>query len=121
MSRISKLFRSTTTRPATARKARLGVQALEAREVPSATLTNEVLKVAGTNGNDTIEILSPQPGQTIVRVNGAEQFSGSDTITKITIDSRGGGDQVFIRGIQQGVTDGAFVSNAEFVTVGEKD
>ena len=55
MSRISKLFRSSTARSLPARKARLGIESLEGRDVPSAVLSNEVLTVTGTLGNDTIE------------------------------------------------------------------
>ena len=118
MSRFNKIFRSSTTRSLPARKARLSIEALEARDVPSASLINEVLTVRGTTGIDKIELISPQSNQTIVKVNGVEQFNGFDTITKIKVDGRAGTDTVLIRGIQSGVVDGVDIKNSEIVAIG---
>jgi hypothetical protein len=115
------------SRPAAARKhrARLGVTALEGREVPSAVLANNVLTVTGDDGNmvrnDTIEISSPVDGTMVVRVNGQQQFSGSNAITQVVIDGRGGMDNVRIFGVQSGITDGVVVRGSEVIALGEQN
>lgn len=122
MRRLINWFPKSTSRPARKHRARLSVSKLEAREMMDAGLVNGVLTVTGDDGdvsrNDIIEILSPVDGQMIVRVNGAEQFSGSNAISKIIIDGENGSDQVRIRGIQSGITDGVEVLRSETVTLG---
>src|SRR5438270_631185 len=98
--------------------ARLGIEALEAREVPSTTLTGGVLTVRGTPGHDTIVLQSPTPNQTLVRVNGLLEFNQSAAINRIEIDGQGDEDWVVIRGVPAGVTDGVRVVNGELVDLG---
>jgi hypothetical protein len=101
------------------RRARLGVEALEAREVPSTTLTGGVLTVRGTAGPDTIVLQSPTPGQTLVRVNGLLEFNQSVAINRIEIDGLADSDWVQIRGVRAGVTNGVRVINGELVDLGD--
>ncbi|HEX3151661.1 MAG TPA: hypothetical protein VHR66_26555, partial [Gemmataceae bacterium] len=121
MSRISRLFRSTSTRPQSAHKARFGIVALEGRDVPSTLFSNGVLSVAGTTGNDSIEIFSAQANQTRVVVNGHVDFDGAVAISQIKINGREGLDNVNVHGIQAGVTDGVHVINVETVNVADQD
>ena len=101
------------------RRARLGVESLEAREVPSTTLTGGVLTVRGTAGHDTIVLQSPTPNQTMVRVNGLLEFNQSVAINRIEIDGQGDSDWVQVRGVRAGVTDGVRVVNGELVDLGD--
>jgi hypothetical protein len=103
----------------TARRTKLGVEALEAREVPSTTLTGGVLTVRGTAGPDTILIQSPTPQRTIVRVNGVLEFDQSVPISRVEIDGQAGSDRVRVGGIQAGVANGARVINGELVDLGD--
>src|SRR5262245_8277961 len=124
MRRLINWLPNRTSRPARKHRARLGVTTLEAREVPSAVLANGVLTVTGDDGNvvrnDTIEISSPVDGSMVVRVNGREQFSGSNAITGVVIDGRGGMDQVRINGVQSGIVNGVSVQGSEVIALGKQ-
>jgi hypothetical protein len=125
MRRLTNWLNPSKTRSANARKhrARLALSPLESREVMSAVLSNGVLTVTGDDPGigdaDTIEILSPTAGQMVVRVNGQQQFSGSNAISRVEIDGRAGVDTVFIRGVQSGIADGVRVRNTEIVNFGD--
>ena len=97
MSGLSKLFRKSATRP-TARRARLGVEAMGDRVVPSVTFTenpgeNSLTIVAAANQNNTITIRNDGAGNLTVSADGVtrnftqiefvdvETGNGQDTVT----------------------------------------
>lgn len=125
MRRFSNWFPNSTPRPARPHRVRLGLSQLEAREVPTVTLENNVLKISGDEAGvaqiDTIDLFSPVDGQMSVRVNGVQQFSGSNDIIRVEIDAGGASDQVRIHGVQSGIADGVIVKNGERVTLGDQD
>jgi hypothetical protein len=93
MSRLSKLFRSSATRPA-ARKARLGVQALDARELPSVTFTehpsdHSLSIVANDHQNNTVTIRNDGNGNLTIVADGATRtFSQVESVFVNTKDGK---------------------------------
>src|SRR3954470_17596766 len=71
------------------------VESLEARRLLSFSLTNKVLAVAGTSGDDGIT-LSLSSGELKLSDNGATKKFAVTSITNITIDAGAGFDTILV-------------------------
>ena len=93
MSRFRKLFGSSAARPA-ARKARLGVEALGDRLVPSATFTEDtgthsLTVTAGAHQNNTVTIRNDGDGNLKITVDGASRsFTHIKDVLVVTDDGK---------------------------------
>jgi hypothetical protein len=92
---FAKLFRRTakTFRRPTPNRVRLGLTALEGRDMPAVTavLSGGILTVTGTNGNDTIPVI--QSGATITA---AGKSFATANVTSIVVNGLDGDDRITI-------------------------
>ena len=111
------------TKPAV-RRAKFGLESLESREVPTvASLTNGVLSITGSEGNDLIELRATNANSVTVLEHGsvvADFPFAAPVIKGINLDGRGGIDQLVVRSLPALLNGGQLsVSSVEAMFIGK--
>jgi Ca2+-binding RTX toxin-like protein len=91
--------RRTNRRPPTRTKIKLlqTIEALEARQLLAASIHDDLLDVAGTDGNDTVTVKTAG-ATTTVTINGADQSFNNSAFSGINVSGGDGNDRLALSG-----------------------